>query len=327
MKKVFFLIYLYFSLPAIHSQNDQPNKTFFRLFAENDALVPSDKATDWGYTSGCRIDLFYSPVKKRTGLFNWFNQLAGTNIVNQSGWGLMQMIIAPQKTSLSLPDKNDYPYAGALFAIHTIHSASEARKMNFQTEWVVGVMGPPSFAKETQTFFHQLIKDPPPMGWDHQLPTDLLLNYNLKAEKCLAGNKSIGLATGGEVFCGTMKDGLSLHLLLQIGNNRDRFSGLINQYFAVKKPKLSLAFRATSEFKFYDALLEGGIFNSQSPLRKSHSKYGSVLQRQKLTGSMDLFLLFSTRKFALSLTQKMTSSEFRGYGSHRIGNISVYKTL
>jgi lipid A 3-O-deacylase len=324
MKKSFFFIFLFFTFYTSHSQDNPPHKFFFRLYADNDALVPSNHATDWGYTSGNRIDFFYTTPESRSNFFTLFNKLAGPDPVRTKGWGMMQMIIAPQKTSLTIPDQNDYPYSGALFAIHTIHSANPVKQINCRSEWVVGLMGPPSFAKETQAFFHQLIKDPPPMGWGHQLPTDLLLNYNLKAEKLLAGNKNIGLAGGGEFFCGSMKDGLSLHLLFQIGNNRNYFSGLTNQYFTTKKSNLSVSLRSSADLVLYDALLEGGIFNSKSPVHTSNSKYGSNLKRQKINGSLELFILFSMKKIAASFTQKMVSTEFRGYGSHTIGNISTF---
>ena len=325
-KALFFFILFY--IHTAHSQKDRPHKNFFRLYADNDALILSENATDWGYTSGSRIDFFYTASKSRSDFFSPLNQFAGPNRITTKGWGLMQMIIAPQKTSLVVPDKNDYPYAGALFAVHTVHFTNVVKKINLQSEWIIGMMGPPSFAKQTQSFFHHLIGDPPPMGWSYQLPADLLLNYNIKAEKLLTGDKSIGLVGSGELFFGSMTDGLSLHILLQVGKkNRNNFTGLTSQFFTAKKTSFSFSLKATTDLILYNALLQGGLFNSKSPVRKSNSIYGTDLQRKKITGSLDLFILFSTQKFAVSLTQKMISSEFKKYGSHCIGNISIYKTL
>ena len=327
MKKPFFFIFSFFFLPAAYSQYNQLHKKFFRLYADNDGLFLSNRSEDWGYTGGNRIDLFYNTPGGRSDFFSRFNQLAGQNSVTTKGWGLMQLILTPKKIRPIVPDKNDYSYAGALIAVHTIHTANERGKINLHTEWIVGMLGPPSFAKQTQIFFHDLIKNPRPMGWDYQLPTDLLLNYNIGVEKQLAGIKNISFIGGAELFFGSMKDALSFHLLLQIGNKNGYFSGLTNQYFAANKPELSVSLRTSADLILYNALLEGGIFNKESPVRNSHSKSGTSLQRLRTTGSLDLFILFSTKKFAVSLTQKTVSTEFKGYGSHSIGNISIYKPL
>lgn len=327
MKRMTLFFFLFFFFHAAYSQNDQPHKKFFRLSADNDALVPTNNATDWGYTSGIRIDFFYSPVKDGQNLFNWFNRFAGTNRVNTSGWGLMQMIIAPQKTSLAIPDKNDYPYSGALFAIHTIHSANPVKRISFRSEWVVGVMGPPSLAKQTHTFFHQIIKDPAPMGWDYQLPADLLLNYNIKVEKQLTGNRNIGLFANGEISSGTMNDAISPGLRLQFGNNKDYLSGMTRQYFAEKRSQLSFSIQTSADLILYNALLQGGLFNSSSPVHDKNSKSGTTRKLNNLTGSLEFSLLFSLKKFAVSFDQKFRSSELKDYGGHSTGNISVYKTL
>ena len=327
MKKSFFFILLFFPFYASHSQDNPLHKNFLRLYVDNDALILSNNATDWGYTGGNRIDFFYSPLKSGQNLFNWFNRFAGANRVSTSGCGLMQMIIAPQKTSLTIPDKNDYPYAGALFAIHTSHSANTSKKISFQSEWVVGMMGPPSFAKQTHIFFHRLIKDPAPTGWDYQLPADLLLNYNIKAEKQLTGNKNIGLIAYGEIRSGTMNDALSPGLRLQFGNNKDYFSGLTRQYFVEKISKLSFSVQASADLIFYNALLQGGLFNSNSPVHDRNSKSGTTSKLNNLTGSIEFLLLFSLKKFAVSFDQKFTSAELKDYGGHSIGNISVYAVI
>ncbi|MBK8611199.1 MAG: lipid A deacylase LpxR family protein [Chitinophagaceae bacterium] len=317
-----------FCINNAYSQNEATGKRFFRLSVDNDALILSNNATDWGYTSGISIDFFYSAVKNRSDFFNWVNNLAGPNRVTTKRLALTQLIMAPQETSLTIPARNDYSYAGALLALYSIHSANPLKKINLQSEWIIGLMGPLSFAQQTQNAFHRLIKDPLPMGWNYQLPTDLLVNYNVMAEKLILDNRFIGLVGGGELLLGSLTDGVSTHLLLQIGKNRrNYFSGLNRQYFAEKKPNFSFLVKASTNLVFYNALLQGGLFNSQSPVYQKHSVYGTGLSRQKITGSLELKILVSTRKFTATFSQKITSTEFKGYGPHCVGNISVFKTL
>jgi len=327
MLKAALSLVLFFFATITYSQSDPLRNSFFRFYIDNDAINFPSNAHDWGYTSGNRIDLFYTPVKANPHLLKWLNQSSEPTRVNTSGWGLMQIIVAPQKTSLVVPDKNDYPYSGALFAIHTVHSANSSKKMNLRSEWVIGIMGPSSYAKETHSFFHSIISDPLPKGWGYQLPTDLLLNYNLGLEKQLAIHRNISLIGGADLFCGSMKDALSIHLLLQTGKNWDYFGGATNLQFAVKKPMVSVSLRATADFVLYDALLDGGLFNKDSPVLNSHSIYGTGLQRLKFGSGLDASLHYAARKFALSISQKTARIEFKKYRSHFIGNITAYFLL
>ncbi len=315
--------YLLLIVAANTGYSQDTTHKFLRLYSDNDAFVPSSNATDRGYTSGLRADVFYNTANKKN-IFEWFNKLAGTGRITTKGWGLMQVIFAPQRTSLVIPDKNDYPYSGALFGIHTIHSANETKKINLRSEWIVGLMGPPSFGKQTHRFFHRLIKDPAPMGWDHQLPTDLLINYNLQIEKLLAGNKRFGLIGSGKIHSGTMNDGLSTGLQLQTGNAENYFSGLTKQYFPGKKINFLLWIKISADLVFYNALLEGGLFNKKSPVNNKNSPLGTDREIQHLTGSGEFFFLVSLKKFALSFQLKHVSPELKNYESHDFGNISFF---
>ena len=312
-RKIFFLfVYLFFQ--QVYSQH------YLRVSADNDAFIISNNASDWGYTSGNRVDLFYTTSNQQN-FFGWFNKLAGTERITTKGWGLMQKIFAPQKTSLSIPDKNDYPYSGALFAIHTIHAANPSKKINLQSEWVVGLMGPPAFGKQTHRFFHRLIKDPEPMGWNYQLPTDLLLNYNVQAEKSLRISRRFNLIGSGKIHAGTMEDAVSAGLQFQMGNY---FSGLINQYFAKDKSRVGFSMQASVELLGYKALVQGGLFNSRSPVHDKNSQLGTEMDLHHTRFSGELFTIVSLKKFALSLRQIFTTAELKGFDQHSFGNLSLY---
>lgn len=328
MKKQVTLLLLLFCYLAATAQKN-PTKPFLRIYEDNDAFDVTEKATDWGYTNGLRLDIFYTPKKYHAGLFNVFDKLVGENRVTTAGWGVMQSMMVPKGTRLLIPDKNDYAYAGGLFAVHTIHSTNNTKKIAVQSEFVAGLLGPLSFAKETQILFHTLIKDQLPQGWGHQLPTDILLNYNLKVEKQLVACKEVALIGGGETFLGSMSDGISMSLLLSSEGKAGHFSGLTNQFFSVnrRKPKLSAAVKSSVDLIMYDALLKGGLFNKNSPVYNKDCESGTDLKRQKLRYNLELFLLASFRGFSISFSQKASSTDFKDYGHHTVGNISIYTTL
>jgi lipid A 3-O-deacylase len=320
------IIYLFLLLEVNNTYAQDTSHRFMRFYADNDAFVPSNNATDWGYTSGIRVDLFRTStllygVNQGINTYNHFDRM------NTAGWGLMQLIYAPQKTSLTTPDKNDYPYSGALVLIKSFHSSYSKRKLNVLSECVVGVMGPPSLGKQTHIFFHRLIDDPKPMGWDHQLPTDLLLNFNLRAEKLLAGNNNMAVIGTGQVRCGTMNDDLSVGLQFQVGKTKNYFNGLTDQSFSKNKATLFFSLKTSADLVFYNALLQGGLLNKKSPVHDKNSTLGTDRKLETLRGNVDIFFLFSLKKFAVSVGQKFSTSELKNYGGHSFGNISIYKTL
>jgi hypothetical protein len=242
-----------------------------------------------------------------------------------SGWGMMQVMITPKRTDYFIPDKNDYPYSGGFFVLHTVHSANEEKRINIQTEWILGVMGPPSLAKEAQTFIHRVIGDPRPNGWDYQLPADLLINYNLTAEKQINSDRSLELTGGGQAFLGTLSDGLSLYGILRFGKNINFFSGLAGQYFTQQKekPGFIVSLKPAADIILYNALLDGGLFNKKSPVWSKNSEYGTKLERKRIIGHLDVLILISLGNFSISLTQKIFSPDFKGYSFHSVGNVSV----
>lgn len=308
---------------CLHILAQQPPARFIRLYEDNDGINALFKGQDWGYTNGTRLD-YFGPGKKQKALhqkIRLFSRQYATY-----GWSLMQIMITPQKTRPAIPDKNDYPYAGALLAIHTRHQSDPARNINLQTEWVAGLLGPPSFARQTQVFLHRLIGDPKPNGWGYQLPTDLLLNYNLTVEKKVAGKKKLIVVAGANGFAGTLADGVSAYSIIRFQKNLTYFSGLTGQYFPADGKKTGMAFsiRPAVDAIVYNALLDGGLFNRQSPLHNSDALSGSNQQRKKIQARMDVMLHLSFRRFSLSFTQKLYSPDYKNYSGHRVGNVSLY---
>lgn len=324
MKKGFiFLFILVLALKGIGQNTGIPDQ-FIRLYEDNDGINALLKGQDWGYTNGTRLDYFGLRKKQRTRLHQKIRLFTPEYATN--GWSLMQVMITPQKTSPFIPDKNDYPYAGALIGMHTRHKSDPLRKRNLQTEWIAGIMGPASFAKQTQVFLHRLIGDPRPNGWDYQLPTDLLLNYNLTYEKQVAGKKRLIVVMGASGFAGTLSNGVSGFSMIRFQENLTYFSGLGGQYFPDNKKKAGIAFsiKPAIDAVVYNALLDGGLFNRHSPLHNRNAKSGSDLQRKKIQAKMDIMLHLSFRQFAVSFTQKLYSPDYKNYHSHKVGNISLY---
>lgn len=321
MRKTLLFILVFFTGRLLSAQPDNRPAHLFLLSEENDGINAWFRGTDLGYTNGIRMD-YLAPRKKQNK--NHRGKISPVRI-STTGWGIQQLMYTPQKTRPDIPDKNDYAYAGGLMAIHTRYHADPQRKTSTRTEWVAGLTGPAAFAGETQAFLHRLIGDPRPNGWSYQVPTDLLLNAGYTYEKQLAGNSNLLLIAGFSGNAGTWRNGVSAFSLLQFQKNMDYFSGLTRQYFPVnaKKPGWAIAVKPTLALLFYDALLDGGLFNSNSPLHNKDARSGTNLERNRAYAGLDFMLRAGLGRFSLSFTQKMYSPDYDIYGWHKVGNISV----
>jgi hypothetical protein len=92
-----------------------------------------------------------------------FAELSTKRIV----YSLGQSIFTPNDIAIKEPAPDDRPYAGWLYAGVGLVSVGENALDNLEIN--LGVVGPASFAEETQTAFHRWFGFDRPEGWRHQL--------------------------------------------------------------------------------------------------------------------------------------------------------------
>jgi hypothetical protein len=275
--------------------------------------------------------------------------------VNAFGWGAMQLMFTPSDISKTSYQPNDYPWSGALMAIHSLYSYNPRKKYDFQTELVMGVIGPASQAEQVQVVVHHLIHYQRPMGWSHQFRNDLLLNINFTAEKQLASwGSHVEVILGAQAFGGTMLNGLAVYPLIRIGKLTPYFNGFFSQYAgsgrhagSKRRNKLQAYFVLKPEevLMFTNALLEGGLFTSNPNMTKGTTKGGTLTAGQsgqadaadaasqppqpyhdlrRVVYSVNYGAVVSSGHFAMSFIQNTSSAMMKGLYNHEVGNISVY---
>jgi len=316
-------------------QGDSYNR-MVHVYEDNDIINIKGNGTDQGYTNGTRLDLFYVKNHRSRFFIDRLMPKAADSSINTFGWGIMQIMITPTDLSKKIPDGNDYPYSGALFVTHSLHSSNPHKKYNFQTEWTLGVMGPPSLAKETQTVVHGWISYQKPQGWDHQLKTDLLLNLNVAAEKQLLNiNKTIEVIGGAQVFGGTAVNGAAAWSLIRFGKMEPYFNGYISQYTSKKgagaRSQIYFIMRPSVEWTVTNALIEGGIFNQRYedklPDDNERNPYTGARIRERVVAKFDYGIVLSSGRIGLSFTQTTMTPVVKGLGSEIVGNISLHVAL
>lgn len=298
-----------------------------RIYEDNDFLNVLGKGTDEAYTNGTRIDYYYQRKKPPKFLDKWLLPRAGKTAINQYHWSIMQMMITPENLGTEKYQPADYAYSGALYLSHGLESYDPEKKFSFQSELVMGVMGPLSLAKEAQQFIHNMIDYQRPMGWRNQLPNAPLLNYNFTAEKMLWNpGKAFELLGGATAYAGTMLDGAALHATLRIGLMDPYFGANNNKGQPYRKFQLYIFARPTVEYVLYNALLEGGLFswrNSRFEVRKSYNTAKLI----PWTTRLDYGIAIAFRRFMIGYTQKTLSPSLKGTAQHEVGNISLYIPL
>lgn len=151
---------------------------------ENDVFA----GTDRHYTHGTRLSYLHPEA---TGS-SWMDPLldrfkAGLKIEGKRfGLALGQNMYTPANLAARILLKNDRPYAGWLYGGLILQRRGTEYGGHVAVldhlELNVGVVGPESFAEDTQIWWHEVIDSGRPVGWDHQLRSEpgvvLIANRN-----------------------------------------------------------------------------------------------------------------------------------------------------
>jgi hypothetical protein len=163
------------------------------IYAENDILHNQD---DY-YTHGTKISYFNS----------------------QNGWeySLGQNIYTPEDKWTKVPDKGDRPYAGWLYG--GVDKTWGNGFFQHYLELDLGIVGPHSYAGETQAFVHRLIKNHVPDGWDSQVGDELAGMILFQESAPLFNNPYFNLVPHADACAGNVMSYLGGGMQVEIGYN------------------------------------------------------------------------------------------------------------
>lgn len=334
LRFIYFIIFFWAGNNMIYAQSsDKPATYMIRIYEDNDFLNIRGNGTDNSYTNGTRLDFFYTKKKPSRFFIDRLMPKAGDSSVNIFSWSLTQLMVTPNDISSTQYQPNDYPYAGALFTTHSLYSYSVAKKYSFQTDLVLGIRGPASFARESQTLIHSFIHYQKPMGWDNQLKTSPLINLNFTAEKqFLAIAGFIDVIGGAQLSVGSFVDALSIYPLIRIGKMAPYFNGYLSQFGSYYKngrkikTQFYLVAKPASTFVLHNALMHGDRMNAYADISTSENSTKSVTTRRirhRLT-DVQFGAVISHGNFSFSYMQTHSTEYNKGLYHHNWGNVSLY---
>jgi len=325
MRYIFILLY-FFSLQQILTAQQKNNLQILKISEDDDFFNLRGEGTDRGYSSGFKIELYYTKTKAAKFPSNLLMKITG-NAENLYGWGISQNLFTPNNISKTEIQRDDRPYAATLYISHLLISSDKFKQQKLTTSVSLGTIGKYAFGKEIQSWFHGIIDYQKPQGWNNQIKTDVILNYFINYEKMVFSpteNLEIIGNVGGNV--GTLYNNVGIGLQFR--------AGIFNNYFSnYERPAFSSSTvengNKKSQFYFYmktdvtavmdNAVLQGGFFtHDSSPYVISKDSLSRVFMQYEYG------IVFAHRRFGIGFYEKLRTPEYKNFYTQQIGNLTLY---
>lgn len=219
---------------------------------------------DYYYTNGFQIEFFHDKLQKSP--INWILiPIAKKNDwLHYSGLQLRQEVFTPKNLAADSISFGDHPYSSTLTLSQVSVVNMPEKMIRIVSGLRLGVMGPASLGFRTQELAHS-VSNPsrPPLGWDYQVQNDFIINYDIQIEKGVFSNDLACFGFMGKGRLGTLHTDMEAGLWFIL----DARKGHFNRFGPSGEPGLNVVFKlsASAQYVFYDATLQGGLFNKSSP--------------------------------------------------------------
>jgi hypothetical protein len=150
----------FFLLTALIRVGWAENRGAFSFYLENDIFAFTDRY----YTHG--LKLTWTSPDRRSVRFDSAARRAFSLSFGQN-------IYTPADIEREDPIGDDRPYAGVSYLSLAFHRKKDQSMDTL--EFVLGIVGPHSYAEQMQRFVHNLFKFTDPKGWEHQLKDEVVV--------------------------------------------------------------------------------------------------------------------------------------------------------
>ncbi len=293
---------------------EQKDSSLLIIDWDNDVLLTTDKY----YTQGMKFDV-YTPFLRYTPV-NYILIKPKTYDNITYGLRLNQETYSPIDILSTEIQSNDYPYAGVLMLSSSILASNKEKGLLYKSELDLGVMGPYAGAGEVQYYFHYLINDFLPQGWDNQQCTWPVINYNFQLSKEIYANKYSELIAIGGFKVGTLHASAEAGIKFRAGAKDSYISSLGNRFVSESSQKWQYYFEIepSVEFVAYNAILQGGWFSSSNDIYVVSNDISKIVLKNRLG------LGVKYKSFGFDLNMYFMTNEFEKGGNHLYHNFRFY---
>ena len=283
------------------------NDNYFRFNYDNDYFASSDK----NYTQGYSFELVSSKLSK-----NPLNKLfyIPENSENKFGLSIEHIGFTPSNYKSAAIQFGDRPFAAAIILKSFTISTNTEKNYRGYSSLSIGIIGPGAFGKEMQVAIHEATGNAIPQGWRNQIKNDVVLNYEVGLEKQLFRiGKLFSLQSDTNLKIGTLYTNASLGLNATVGIINTPFSATF------EKSKFQLYFYTQPVVNIvgYDATLQGGLFNQQSPYTIPNSSI------ERFTAQHNYGIVLKTKSLYFEYSRAAISREFESGNSAKWGGIKI----
>ena len=233
-----------FQAPAVFADEQKKEEIFpgnkerhlreaakYRFEMDNDALFDSDDqfSNGWAFQIHTPVADNWNTVEGTVELLKkigaWLPSLTAEGLKYRMSLSIGQIIHTPDDLENPNLITEDVPYAGVLTMKSSWIAYNDTDFRGF--EFVLGVLGRPSMAEQGQNFIHKLIDVNAVEGWDNQLKTEPVINFNYmrKYKYYQAGNPAgfaFDATLNGDIQLGTLLTSAGVSLETRFGGNMPR---------------------------------------------------------------------------------------------------------
>lgn len=313
MRNTFFSLFLLFPLIAVSQKIDNTvsfrdieSNSYFRFNYENDVFA--EKA-DENYTQGYNLELVL-PILKKNPINHLFFKPKESNYKYGISWE--HIGFTPNDYGNTDIQFGDRPFASAIYLKSFAIATDTTRHFRISQSLSLGMIGEIAFGQEMQTGIHKVIGSEIPKGWRNQIRNGFVLNYRLNFEKQLLELGNIfNLQASSSIQVGTLFTQASIGTNAMFGIVNSPLSSNQNK----KKIQLYLYAQPLVSAIAFDATLQGGVFNKNSPYTIGSKNI------ERFTSQLNYGLVLKTRKLYFEYSRSAISREFESRSSAKWGGL------
>lgn len=292
-----------------------PDKKILEIYFDNDFW----DYTDYYYTNGIRLG-FIHPIFSNSPL-SYLLVSNATNGLDYYGVQLVQHMYTGSQPKVDTTIPGDRPWAAYSIIGQYAISFDWAKKIKHESEINIGVLGPKSGGGFLQDLVHTVLpNNSPPEGWENQIKTDIILDYQYRINTSLFEAKYFESYLKASVQVGTLRDNLKWGIGAKYGVFTPFYKDFQNQAYQKKVQKTYFSIFGDIETQLigYDATLQGGVTDRTSiyviPTRN--------MERFVIQGFLGLE--FTYKKIHLQFIQYWKSKEFKTGKDHKYVSARLY---
>lgn len=276
------------------------NKRGFLISYANDVFAKTDRY----FTQGVLLQIAH-PAVQHLDRWHVLSPIAKPTVYYTAS--LLHESYTPSSIRSDNVLREDRPYA-ALAAIKLEGFAYGGKGVeSISSAVTLGVIGPPAQGREIQTAIHRATGDFIPLGWQHQIRTDVLINYGIEYRRSFLRSSVFRLTAVTSADAGTLQSRLGAGLMAMLRPLATTRSAIQPSFFAAANGRLI----------GYDARLQGGVFNRRSPYVLTAS------QISRTVGSAIVQLRLDYQKMGVGGEYNWLSREFVSGQPHAWGRLFV----